>query len=175
MAFTALLYSPIGTVGLSGWLQWQLPQSASAASQSAAVLVGRGPQIASATTAEASRLVRDHAAVAVYVSGDAFATAQVLHRHGVPPAPLIAGDSWARTTRENATRTATSLRRHNPGAPLALITDPWQLPRASAAFRQQGLVVSPIAEKPPLSPGQRNRLALQETAATVFYGLQGRM
>jgi uncharacterized SAM-binding protein YcdF (DUF218 family) len=56
-----------------------------------------------------------------------------------------------------------------------LITDPWQLPRATAAFRRQGLVVLPIAVEPPLSAGQRNRLALRETAATLLYGLQGRL
>ena len=58
---------------------------------------------------------------------------------------------------------------------MALITDPWQLPRATAAFRRQGLVVLPIAVEPPLSAGQRNRLALRETAATLLYGLQGRL
>ena len=91
------------------------------------------------------------------------------------PAPLIAGDSCARTTWENATRTATWLRRHHPGAPVALITDPWQLPCATAAFRRQGLVVLPIAVEPLLSSDQRNRLALRETAATLLYGLQGRL
>ena len=174
MLLIAVLYSPIGTTCLSAWMQGQLPPSVPAASQPVAVLLGRGPQIAAVTTAEASRLVRDHVAVAVYVSGDAFATAQALQRQGVP-APLIAGDSCARTTWENATRTATWLRRHHPGAPVALITDPWQLPRAGAAFRRQGLVVLPIAVEPVLSPGQRNRLALRETAATLLYGVQGRL
>jgi len=42
-----------------------------------------------------------------------------------------------------------------------LITDPWQLPRASHAFAHQGLQVQP--------------LALRETAATLLYRLQGRM
>jgi len=58
---------------------------------------------------------------------------------------------------------------------VALITDLWQLPRAITAFRRKGLVVLPIAVEPPLSPSQRNRLALRDTAATVLYGLQGRM
>jgi uncharacterized SAM-binding protein YcdF (DUF218 family) len=61
----------------------------------------------------------------------------------VPPA-RIAGDSCARTTWENAT-----------------FTDPWQLARASAAFRRQNLQAC-------------NRLALRETAATLLYRLQGR-
>ena len=108
------------------------------------------------------------------MSGDARSTAERLVLLGVAPS-RIAGDSCARTTWENATRTATWLRRHYPGAPVALITDPCQLPRASAAFRRQGLVVLPIAVEPTLSAGQRNRLALRETAATLLYELQGRM
>ena len=79
---------------------------------------------------------------------------------GVAPS-RIAGDSCARTTWENATRTAAWLRQHHPGAPVLLITDPWQLPRASRAFARQGLQVQP--------------LALRETAATLLYRLQGRM
>ena len=65
MVLIAVLYSPIGTTVLTAWLQRQLPRSGPAASQPVAVLLGRGPQIAAATTAEASRLVRDHAAVEV--------------------------------------------------------------------------------------------------------------
>jgi uncharacterized SAM-binding protein YcdF (DUF218 family) len=75
---------------------------------------------------------------------------------GVPPA-RIAGDSCAFTTWETAT-----------------FTDPWQLARASAAFRRQNLQVIPLAVTPALTPAQRNRLALRETAATLLYRLQGR-
>ena len=64
---------------------------------------------------------------------------------GVAPS-RIAGDSCARTTWENATRTAAWLRQHHPGAPVLLITDP-----------------------------HRTRLALREAAATLLYRLQGRM
>ena len=74
----------------------------------------------------------------------------------------MSGD--ARTTWENATRTAAWLRQHHPGASLPavlLITDPWQLPRAARAFARQGLQVHP--------------LALRESAATLLYRLQGRM
>ncbi len=56
-----------------------------------------------------------------------------------------------------------------------LITDPWQLPRASRAFSRQGLQVQPLAAEPPLSAPERNRLALRESAGTVLYWLQGRM
>ena len=80
---------------------------------------------AAGTTAEASRLVHDHAAVAVYVSADAFPTAQALQRQVVPATPAPPGRT-----------------------PLA----------------------APIG-----CAGQRNRLALRETTATVRYLLQGRM
>ena len=90
----------------------------------------------------------------------------------------IAGDSCVRTTWENATRTTAWLRQHHPGASLPavlLITDPWQLPRASRAFSRQGLQVQPLAAEPPLSAPERNRLALRESVGTVLYRLQGRM
>ena len=59
-------YSPIGTTALSAWLQGPLPPSGPAASQPVAVLMGRGPQIAAATTAEASRLaLRETAATLI--------------------------------------------------------------------------------------------------------------
>jgi len=57
---------------------------------------------------------------------------------------------------------------------VVLITDPWQLLRASAAFRRQGLQVHPLPAEPSFSSGQRNRIALRETAGTVLYALQGR-
>ena len=78
-------------------------------------------------------------------SGDERATAERLERLGVPPA-LVDGDSCARTTWENATRTAAWLRQHHPGAPVLLITDPWQLPRAARAFARQGVAVQPLAQ-----------------------------
>ena len=68
-----------------------------------------------------------------------------------------------------------TVRQHHPGAPVLLITDPWQLPRATAAFRHQDLQVIPLAAAPVLGPTERNRLALRETAATVLYRLQGRL
>ena len=93
---------------------------------------------------------------------------------GVPPA-RIASYSCARTTWENATLTAACLGQHHPGAPVLLITDPWQLPRASRAFSLQGLQVQPLAAEPRLSAPERNRLVLRESAGTVLYWLQGRM
>ena len=136
------------------------------------VLLGRGP----ATSSAAVELRRDPS-LSAYVSGDARSTAERLVQLGVAPS-RIAGDSCARTTWENATRTATWLRQHHPDAfvpAILLITDPWQLPRATRAFARQGLQVHPLAAEPPLSPRDRNRLALRESAGTLLYRLQGRM
>jgi uncharacterized SAM-binding protein YcdF (DUF218 family) len=138
------------------------------------VLVGRGPAIAAATTEAAADRLRRGQALAAYVSGDERATADRLVALGINPA-RVAGDSCARTTWENATVTADWLRQHHPGAPVLLITDPWQLPRAAHAFQLQGLQVQPLAAVPSLGPAERNRLALRETAATLLYRLQGRM
>jgi uncharacterized SAM-binding protein YcdF (DUF218 family) len=169
------LYSPFATAVLTAWLRTQLPApSPSAAALPVVVLVGRGPEIAAATTAAAAARLSRGKALAVYVSGDQRATAERLVQLGVAPA-LVAGDDCARTTWENATLTSAWLRQHHPGAPVLLITDPWQLPRASRAFARQGLQVHPLAAEPPLSASHRNRLALRESAATLLYRLQGRM
>jgi uncharacterized SAM-binding protein YcdF (DUF218 family) len=182
VTLVSLIYSPLATAGLSAWLSSQLPNSPPptlppSPSPALAVLVGRGVEISDATTAVAARLLRQGSAERIYVSGDSPATAQRLLQLGVPP-QRIAGDSCARTTWESATRTSAWIRGHSsPFSPPAilLITDPWQLPRASRAFQRQQLLVTPMAADPGLSPQQRNRLALRETAATLLYGLQGRM
>ncbi|MEY4801434.1 MAG: hypothetical protein RLZZ274_165 [Cyanobacteriota bacterium] len=152
-------YSPLATALLSGWLQSQLPAA---------------PSFAPASTEAAAQRLRQGQAVAAYVSGDARSTAERLVQLGIAPS-RIAGDSCARTTWENATLTAAWLGQHHPGAPVLLITDPWQLPRASHAFSRQGLQVQPLAAEPPLSAPERSRLVLRETAATLLYQLQGRM
>jgi len=171
----SVLYSPLATSLLSGMLMAQVPPSPPAGgARPVAVLVGRGPAIAAATTAAAAgRLRRGQVAVAAYVSGDERATAERLLSLGVASS-LVAGDPCARTTWENATHTAAWLRQHHPGAPVLLITDPWQLARATAAFRLQGLQVTPLAAFPALGPTERNRLALRETAATLLYRFQRR-
>lgn len=87
----------------------------------------------------------------------------------------MADNSCARTTLENATRRHAWLQVHHPCAPVLLITDPWQLPRAAHAFAHQGLRVLPMAVTPRLSSHERNRLALRETAGTLLYRLLGRM
>ena len=171
----SLLYSPAATLALTGWLQGQLPPApAPSGAGAVAVLVGRGPAIAAATTAAASRQFASGRVVAAYVSGDQRATADSLLRLGVPE-DRIAGDSCARTTWENATLTAAWLRQHHPGAPVLLITDTWQLPRAVRAFQHQGLAVQSLAATALLSAAEQNRLALREAAATALYRLQGRM
>jgi uncharacterized SAM-binding protein YcdF (DUF218 family) len=169
------LYSPASTALLTTWLHTQLPPPAQPASTPpVVVLVGRGPAIAAATTSAAAARLREGEASAVYVSGDQRATAERLLQLGVAPS-RVAGDSCARTTWENATRTSAWLQQHHPGAPVLLITDPWQLPRASRAFQRQGLSVIPLAAEPSLAAAARNRLALREAAGTLLYGLQGRM
>ncbi|QCH14414.1 YdcF family protein [Synechococcus sp. CB0101] len=171
------IYSPAATDLMSRWLTARQPDSAVTASHRPlplAVLLGRGPQIAQATTAEAARQLNSNAVAVVYVSGHQPSTAQRLLRLGVPP-ERVAGDSCARTTWENATHTSLWLQRHYPGAAVLLITDPWQLPRAARAFAHQGLTVWPLAVEPRLSARERNRLALRETAGTLLYALQGRM
>ena len=171
------IYSPLATEWLSGWLSSQLPAPVERLEKSplpVAVLVGRGPQIAKATSLEAARLLRQHTVQAVYVSGDHRSTAQRVVDAGAP-AGRVAGDSCARTTWENATHTHSWLQVHHPGAPVLLLTDPWQLPRAAHAFARQGLRVLPLAVSPRLSRHERNRLALRETAGTLLYRLLGRM
>ena len=171
------IYSPLATEWLSGWLAFQMPapvERIENAPLPVAVLVGRGPKIAKATSKEAARLLKQHKVQAVYVSGDHRSTAQRVVDAG-GPAERVAGDSCARTTWENATQTNAWLQVHHPGAPVLLITDPWQLPRAAHAFSKQGLSVLPLAVSPRLSRHERNRLVLRETAGTLLYRLLGRM
>ena len=171
------IYSPLATESLSGWLSSQLPapvERIENAPLPVAVLVGRGPKIAKATSKEAARLLKQHKVQAVYVSGDHRSTAQRVVDAGAP-AGRVAGDSCARTTWENATLTSAWMQSHHPGSPVLLITDPWQLPRAAHAFARQGLYVLPLAVSPRLSRHERNRLALRETAGMLIYRLLGRM
>jgi len=176
LLFACLAYSPLSTRLLSSWLLLQLPQPTTAQS-SVAVIVGRGAEIALTTTSLAAGLERRGLIHTIYVSGDQRATAERLVALGVSPAN-VAGDDCARTTWENATLTTAWLRRQNPGAPLpaiTLITDPWQLPRASLGFQRQGVAVKPLAAPVDhLSDREQNRLALRETAALLLYRLQRR-
>lgn len=171
------IYSPLATEILSSWLDSQLPAAVTYSEGKTlpvAVLLGRGYWIAQATTAEAARQLKSGAVAAVYVSGDQPITGKRLVSLGVSP-EFVAGDSCARSTWENAIYTAAWLQRNHAESPVLLITDPWQLPRATAAFRRQGLAVLPLSVSPQISNRTRNRLALRETAATALYYLQGRM
>ena len=138
------------------------------------MLLGRGPKIGKFSSLEAARLLTQHKVQAVYISGDSISTARQVVKAG-GSSQLVSGDSCARTTWENATRTNTWLQTRYPGAPVLLITDPWQLPRAAHSFARQGLYVLPLAVSPRLSRHERNRLALRETAGTLLYRLLGRM
>jgi uncharacterized SAM-binding protein YcdF (DUF218 family) len=175
-SIVSLVHTPMATTLLTAWLQQQQPEPELLANtrEAVVVLVGRGPAIAGATTVAAAERLSSGEASVVYVSGDQRDTAERIEQMGIAP-NRIAGDSCARTTWENATLTASWLRQHHPGAPVLLITDPWQLPRASRAFQRQGLQVQPIAAAPQMHPAQQNRLALRETVATLLYYLQGRM
>ena len=171
------IYSPLATQWLSIWLASQLPPAfelAEDAPRPVAVLLGRGAKIGRATSRKAAQLLNDHKVEAVYVSGARRSTAKRVVKLGAP-AERVAGDSCARTTWENATLTTQWLQRNHPEAPVLLITDPWQLPRAASAFGRQGLKVLPLAVAPQVSGRTRNRLALRETAGTILYRLQGRM
>lgn len=176
MLCVGILYTPIGTSLLTTWLNHQKPYLATT-QPTVAVLVGRGSDITQTTTALAADLKRWGLIHSFYVSGDQRATAERLVALGVSPAN-VAGDDCARTTWENATLTTAWLREQSPDGRLPgiiLITDPWQLPRASLAFQRQGVAVIPMsASVDHLSAREQNRLALRETAALILYRLQGR-
>ena len=146
------IYSPLATALLSGWLQSQLPAAPSFGPAAVAVLLGRGDAIAAASTEAAAQRLRQGQAVAAYVSGDARSTAERLVQRGVAPS-RIAGDSCARTTWENATLTAAWLGQHHPGAPVLLITDPWQLrPRQPRLLPQGPAGATPRRRAPAQRP-----------------------
>jgi uncharacterized SAM-binding protein YcdF (DUF218 family) len=174
----SVLYSPLATQGLAACLERLVPAAApwpqAPQPLPLAVLVGRGPTIAAATTAKAAQLMQQGRVARVYVSGDERSTADQLLRLDVP-ADRVAGDSCARTTWENAQLTAAWMRQKRLPGSVVLVTDPWQLARASRAFRHQGLAVIPVAAAPSLAPRERNRLALREAAGALLYALQGRM
>ena len=137
------------------------------------VLLGRGPIVAAATTEAAALLFNQHKAQAVYISGDIPQTRKFLLQRGVP-SRFITLDSSATTTWENATFTSAWLSRHYPGAPVIVITDPWQLARAARAFSYQGLSVIGLSAMPQMSERSRNHFALRETLAYILYFFQAR-
>ena len=153
------VYSDLATALLSGWLQSQLPAAPSFAPAAVVVLLGRGDAIAAAGTETAAQRLRQGQAVAAYVSGDARPTTERLVQLGIAPS-RIAGDSCARTTWENATLTAAWLGQQHPGAPVLLITDPWQLPLAAAALIPRGV---------PLFSGDSHTTAGMSTGEQMYY------
>jgi uncharacterized SAM-binding protein YcdF (DUF218 family) len=147
----SIVYSPLTTATLTAWLSSQLPKPPPPAP-------GRTPAAPGPRPGD------------LCLRCDGPGTAQRLLQLGVPP-ERIAGDNCARTTWENASLTSPWIRAHHSDAnrpAILLITDPWQLPRASRAFQRQPLPVTPIPADPDLPPHQSNRLALRESAATVL-------
>lgn len=169
--FLLLVYSPVGTNMLTDLLN-QLVPTARVQPAQAIVLVGRGPEIAATTTQTAAELFNAGYADTVYVSGDSPSTGQRLLDLGLP-VNGVAGDTCARTTWENATYTAQKLQPKGVKR-IILITDRWQLPRATAAFHKQGFQVSSVASQPKLGDRQQNYLAIRETLATLSYWILGR-
>lgn len=175
------LYSPVATTLLSNWLTSQLPANFPRLAPQA-VLLGRGEVIASATTEFAAGLEKNGLITDIYVSGDRRETAEHLVALGVPP-ERVAGDSCARTTFENAKTTVCWLRKTKgkkemtTGRPSAitLITDQWQLPRATLVFNHAGVDVKPVSAPVVISQKEKNRLALRETMAMILYRLQARI
>ena len=170
------IYSSPATSLLTYFLANQLPESTVFNTNilPVIVVVGRGPIVAAATTEAAALLFNQHQAQAVYISGDIPQTREFLLQLGVP-SRFITLDSSAATTWENATFTSAWLSRHYPGAPVIVITDPWQLARAARAFSYQGLSVIGLSAMPEMSERSRNHFALRETIAYILYYFQGRM
>jgi uncharacterized SAM-binding protein YcdF (DUF218 family) len=170
------IYSPAATSLFTYFLENQVPETTPFETNISPVivLVGRGPIVAAATTEAAAQLIKQHKARAVYISGDVPQTRELLMQQGVPSG-FITLDSSATTTWENASFTSAWLSNHYPGAPVILITDPWQLGRAARAFSFQGLSVIGLSAMPEMSERSRNHFALRETLAYILYWFQARI
>ncbi len=138
------------------------------------VILGRGPRIAKATTDKAIDLYKTGQANLFYISGDKKSTGKLLLKGGIPPESLY-GDSCARTTWENALLTSEWINANYLGKQIILITDPWQLPRATKTFIKQGISLTSIPVMPRLSNKEKNFLAKREALGTLIYILLGRM
>ena len=170
------IYSPAATRLFTYFLENQVPKTINLSTtiMPVIVIVGRGPIVAAATTESAALLFNQHKAQAVYISGDVPQTRELLLQLGVPSG-FITLDSSATTTWENASFTSAWLSRHYQGAPVILITDPWQLARAARAFSYQGLSVIGLSAMPEMSERSRNHFALRETLAYILYWFQARI
>ena len=170
------IYTPVATSLFTHFLENQVPETTPFDTNISPVivLVGRGPIVAVATTEAAALHFKQHKAQAVYITGDVPQTRELLLQLGVPSG-YITLDSSATTTLETASITSAWLSRHYPGAPVILITDPWQLARAARAFSYQGLSVLGRAVVPEMSERSRNHFALRETLAYILYWFQARI
>lgn len=172
VALISVIYTPLSTALFTGLLVRLIPAS-TVFSTSTAVLLGRGPEIGNASAAMAAVLLQQDLAQKIYISGDTVSSTAPLLSLGVP-ATAIAGDSCAQTTAENAQVTSRWLHRHGIRS-IVLLTDKWQLARATRLFSREGILVQPLIVPVQLSSSQANRLALREFWAYGLYWLQGRL
>ncbi len=109
--------------------------------------------------------------------------ADLVQRAGVP-AEMIWKETRARSTHENAIRSAVVLREHHVQT-IALVTDASSMWRASASFQKQGFTVVPeisdfrqigeFAQEalPSWKSIERNEITLHETAGLLWYRWKG--
>lgn len=142
--------------------------------ESLVVLLGRGQRIAKATTDMAISLYKSGKSNLFYISGDNKNTARLLIKGGIPPKNVY-GDSCAKTTWENAEMTSKWIKYNYNKKEVILITDQWQLPRATLSFIKQGVTVQPLSVLPELNSKEKNFLAKRETLGTIMYRILGRI
>ncbi len=173
LLFTPVLLLPL-LAGGSALLAWRLQWRPAVVLAFALLIPLAVSTVCSpaATAAAFLRLNRQSGSV-VYVSGDQRSPAERLLALGVPPPAA----SPATPAHVPPGRTPAA---QPPGSantilepPCSSSPTPWQLARATAAFRHYTLQVIPLAVITALTPAQRDRLALRETAATLLYRLQG--
>jgi len=172
----SLQYQPLTTRYLTNLLSADIPSSVihdGVNSSKVIVLVGRGQQIAKATTKIAIEIFNSQIVESIYISGDNPKTAQRLIDGGVP-GELVFGDSCAKNTWENALYAKNWIQENYPQAEIILVTDVWQLKRANQAFLRFGINTSPVFAVPDLPESARNFLAKREYLALMYYYVSGR-
>ena len=172
----SLQYQPLTTRYLTNLLSADIPSSVihdGVNSSKVIVLVGRGQQIAKATTKVAIEIFNSQNIDSVYISGDDPRTALRLIDGGIS-SELVFGDSCAKNTWENALYANTWIQNNYPQADVILVTDIWQLKRASQAFLRFGINTSPVFAVPDLPERAKNFLAKREFLALMYYYVTGR-
>ena len=177
VAIVNLQFTHFTTQILSNWLTSLLQNTNEKAidqQDSLVIILGRGQRIAEATTDKAIGLYKSGKANLFYISGDRRATADLLVKGGIP-AKFVYGDYCARTTWENALLTSRWVKANHLGKQIILLTDPWQLPRATKSFERQGMTLIPVSVMPKLADKETNFLAKREALGTFVYILLGRI